>query len=98
MRRSKMELYVDVLRALNRWGPLKQTHIMYKANLSSVNVKEFMDLFIEEEIIEKQTTSTKRAVYTITDKGKKILKVFRELRTILPEETANKKTIPALLY
>jgi len=33
-RRSKLEMYVDILKALARHGPLKLTHIMYKANVN----------------------------------------------------------------
>ena len=34
MRRSKLEMYVDILKVLAQRGPLKLTHVMYKANVN----------------------------------------------------------------
>ena len=34
MRRSKLETYVDILKVLAHWGPLKITNVMYKTNLN----------------------------------------------------------------
>jgi predicted transcriptional regulator len=34
VRRSKLEMYVDILSVLAHRGPLKLTHVMYKANVN----------------------------------------------------------------
>jgi predicted transcriptional regulator len=39
MRRSKLEMYIDILKVLAHRGPLKLTHIMYKANVNSSSSK-----------------------------------------------------------
>ena len=36
MRRSKLEMYVDILKVLGQRGPLKLTHIMYKKQMLTV--------------------------------------------------------------
>jgi len=41
MRRSKMEIYLDILKTLAQKGPLKLTHIMYKSNVNCCVLKEY---------------------------------------------------------
>ncbi len=101
MRRSKLEMYIDVLKVLARHGPLKLTHIMYKANINCSVLKQYLDFLIQQNLIEEQTLSKKRnktrVVYAITERGRTVLKYFRELNSALQiTEEANK--IPALLY
>ena len=48
MRRSKLEMYVEILRVLGQRGPLKLTHIMYKANFNCVILKEYLDFLIRQ--------------------------------------------------
>ncbi len=101
MRRSKLEMYVDVLKVLARNGPLKLTHIMYKANINCSVLKQYLDFLIQQNLVEEQTLlkkrNRKRVVYAITERGRTVLKYFRELNSALQiTEGANK--IPALLY
>lgn len=98
MRRSKLEMYVDILKVLARKGPLKLTHIMYKANVNCSVLKEYLDFLIKQDLVEEQYVGKKRVVYAITQRGLTVLKHFRELRTVLPiiEETNTK--IPPTLY
>ncbi len=101
MRRSKLEMYIDVLKVLARHGPLKLTHIMYKANVNCSVLKQYLDFLIQQNLVEEQTflkkRNRKRIVYAITERGRTVLKYFRELNSALQiTEEANK--IPALLY
>lgn len=101
MRRSKLEMYIDILRVLAHNGPMKLTHIMYKANVNCNMLKQSLKFLTQQNLIEEQTLRQKRnkimVVYTTTERGKTILKYFRELNTALQiTEEANK--IPALLY
>ncbi len=94
-------MYIDVLKVLARHGPLKLTHIMYKANINCSVLKQYLDFLIQQNLIEEQTLSKKRnktrVVYAITERGRTVLKYFRELNSALQiTEEANK--IPALLY
>ena len=101
MRRSKLEMHVDILKVLARHGPLKLTHIMYKANVNCSVLRQYLDFLMQQNLVEEQTLHQKRhkirVVYAITERGLTILKHFRELNKALPiiEET---KSIPALLY
>ena len=101
MRRSKLEMYVDVLKVLARHGSLKLTHIMYKANVNCGVLKQYLDFLIHQNLVEEQALHKKRnktrIVYAITERGRTVLKYFRELNNALQiTEEANK--IPASLY
>jgi predicted transcriptional regulator len=98
MRRSKMEIHLDVLRTLAQKGPLKLTHIMYKSNVNCCVLKDYLDFLILHNLIEEKTIKKERIVYKITEKGISVLKYFRELQTMLPIDEENKEKIPAILY
>jgi predicted transcriptional regulator len=91
MRRSKLEMYVDILKVLVHWGPLKPTHVMYKANLNCSVLKEYLGFLIKQELIEEKTIKRERKFYAITQRGITVLKYFRELKGVLPivDETGN---------
>ncbi len=84
MRRSKLEMYIDILKVLAHRGPLKLTHIMYKANVNCSVLKEYLDFLIKQGLIEERTIGKRRIVYANTQKGITVLKYFRELSTALP--------------
>ena len=96
MRRSKLEMYVDILKVLSQRGPLKLTHIMYKANVNCSVLKQYLGFLIQQNLVEERTVGKKRVVYAITQRGITVLKHFRELKTVLPiiEES---RRLPAIL-
>ena len=100
MRRSKMEMYVDTLKVLAKNGPLKLTHIMYKANVNCSVLKQNLDFLIQQNLIEEQIRHKKRnktkVRYAITEKGKTVIRYFNEVNRAL--QITNEKTIPALIY
>ena len=101
MPRSKLEMHIDILKALARHGPLKPTHIMFKANINCSVLKQYLGFLIQHNLVEQQTLlkkgNKKRVVYAITEKGLTVLKHFREVNSALQMiETPQK--IPALLY
>ncbi|MGA3060137.1 MAG: winged helix-turn-helix domain-containing protein [Candidatus Bathyarchaeia archaeon] len=91
MRRSKLEMYVDILKVLAQRGPLKLTHVMYKANVNCKVLKEYLDSLIKQGLVEQKIIRRERLVYVITQLGVSVLKQFRELKEVLPivEETRN---------
>ncbi len=93
MRRSKLETYVDMLQMLTQHGPLKLTHVMYKANLNSNVTKENLDFLIQKGLVKEQIVGKRRLVYAITQSGINVLKYFRELKKALPIVEETKKGI-----
>jgi len=96
MRRSKLEMYVDMLKALARHGPLKLTHIMYKANVNCSILKQYLDFLVQHNLVEEQhkhkKRHKKRAVYAITERGRTVLKYFWEVNKALQITEEAKKT------
>jgi predicted transcriptional regulator len=85
-RRSKLEIYVDILKVLARHGPLKLTHIMYKANVNCSVLKQFLDSLVQQKLIEEQILrkkKTQKTIYSITEKGKASLVTFKEITMAL---------------
>jgi predicted transcriptional regulator len=98
MRRSKLEMYIDILKVLAHKGPLKLTHIMYKANVNCSVLKEYLDFLIQQNLVEEKTLGKKRTVYAITQRGLTVLKYFRELKIMLPTLEEELAKIPPTLY
>jgi predicted transcriptional regulator len=96
MRRSKLEQYVDILQILSHRGPLKLTHIMYKANVNCKVLKGFLDFLVKQGLIEERSNGRSRIVFAITERGITVLKYFRELKQALPilEETRTPMPLP----
>jgi predicted transcriptional regulator len=84
-------MYVDILKVLAQRGPLKLTHIMYKANVNCKVLKEHLDFLTKQGLVEEKIIRRERLVYAITQQGMTVLKYFRELKEVLPivEETRN---------
>lgn len=79
VRRSELEVHVDILKVLARHGPLKRTHIMYEANVNSSVLKQYLDLLTQHNLVEEQTLHKKGVVYAITERGLAVLKYFMEV-------------------
>jgi predicted transcriptional regulator len=89
LRRSKLELHVAILNVLANKGPLKLTHIMYKANVNCSVLNEYLDFLIKQGLVEKRIIKEERIVFSVTQRGRTVLNYFRELTQVLPiiEET-----------
>jgi predicted transcriptional regulator len=96
MRRSKLEMYVDVLKVLAQRGPLKMTHIMYKANVNCKVLKEYLDFLVGQGLVEERIVGKRRVVYATTQRGVTVLKYFKELEQMLPivEDARNGMFVP----
>ena len=96
MRRSKLEMYIAILKVLARRGPLKITHIMYKANLNCNVLKAGLEFLIKQGLVEERPAGKQRIVFAVTQRGITVLKYFRELEQVLPivEKSRNKIALP----
>jgi predicted transcriptional regulator len=100
MRRSKLEMYIAILSVLANKGPLKLTHVMYKANLNCTVLKDNLDFLIKQELITERTIRKEHTVFAVTQRGINVLKYFKELTKALPiiEETQSQTNRTPLLY
>jgi predicted transcriptional regulator len=98
MRQSKLETHIAILIVLAHWGPLKSTHIMYKADVNYSVLKDCLDFLIKQGMIEEQTIKNKRRVFAVTQSGINVLKYFRELIQALPIMEEYQKQTNLLIY
>ena len=89
-------MYVDILKVLAHRGPLKLTHIMYKANVNCKVLKEYLDFLLAQGLIEERLVGKRRVVYANTQRGITVLKYFRELSAALPIVEEKGKLSPFL--
>lgn len=96
MRRSKLEMYIDILTVLAHRGPLKLTHVMYKANVNCSVLKEYLEFLMKQGLVEERIVGRARTVFAVTPHGITVLKYFRELKQVLPivEEARTQTPIP----
>ena len=86
MRRSKLEIHIDILRALAYHGRLKPIHITYKANVNCSALKECLNFLLQRKLVREQTISKKRKkrrFYSITELGLTALRNVKEINKAL---------------
>ena len=78
-KRERIEIINDILKAIqSHSGKAKPTHILYKSNLSSQMLKDYLS-----ELISKGLVEEKDKMYHITDKGHAYVKDFRMIRDFM---------------
>jgi predicted transcriptional regulator len=94
-----MEMYIDILKVLAQNGPMKLTHVMYKANVNCSVLKENLEFLIQQNLIEEQVTikrrNKKKITYVITEKGRTVIRYFNEVNRAL--QITEESGIPALI-
>ncbi|MGB9659989.1 MAG: winged helix-turn-helix domain-containing protein [Nitrososphaerales archaeon] len=82
IRRSKLERLIDILRVIASMGLIKQTHIMYKANLTWDELKKDLQWLMDLGLIER-TMVSEGIFYKITNLGSDALSHFEKIESIL---------------
>ena len=77
--RSRTEIVSDILNSAN--GGATKSKIMYKAFLSYGQLKEYLSVLIENNLIEYLDGTQ---IYNTTEKGLYFLKKYEELQELLP--------------
>jgi predicted transcriptional regulator len=85
--RSRTEIVSSILDAANGGGASK-TKIMYTAFLSYNQLNEYLSLLTENNLIEYLDGTNK---FKTTEKGLKYLKMYNEIRKLLPQITTTIK-------
>lgn len=81
-RRSRIELYVDILQAIanGRESPAK---IVYAANLSYDRVIKCLNFLEEQNLVQRVENAKKKRRYSITSKGMDVIRYFTEVQSAL---------------
>jgi predicted transcriptional regulator len=70
VRRSRLEIYFDVLEAVER-GVHKPTRIMYSTNVSKKTLQEVISVLTSRDFMSEEVKNSK--TYRITEKGRNVL-------------------------
>ena len=81
--RSRTEIVCNILDATNGGGATK-TKIMYTAFLSYAQLKEYLSILIDNNLIEY---SNGTQTFKTTEKGLNCLKMYREIGEFLQQKT-----------
>jgi len=79
-KRNRTEIIFDMLRNVQeKGGKIKPTHLMYKANLSHVQMKSYLDSMIKSNLLEKSNNESK-SIIVITKKGRDFCDKFSQMK------------------
>jgi len=81
MMRSRLDVYVNILKALAR-GSSKLTHIMYQAEINYKTVRRCLNFLIKQNLV-KATPVGKRRFYHLTERGIAVLETLSKLENTL---------------
>ncbi len=82
VRRSRIERYLDILKVVARHGPIKQTHIMYKANLSWMELRRSLEHLLNSRMIIEIDESGGQ-LYAISETGLSTIYNYEKVVKIL---------------
>ena len=69
---------IDLVLSVCDQGTLK-THVMYKCNLNSRQVQDYLELLLKFHLLAKKEADERRTVYETTDRGRRFIKAYSEL-------------------
>jgi predicted transcriptional regulator len=87
-RRDKLYIIAEILE-IAKEGVLK-TQIMYRANLSFTQLKDYLGFMLETSLLEKNKQDNKD-IYKATEKGLDFLQRYRQIGNLLKNENNNTK-------
>ena len=90
-RRSRFKIYVDVLAEIKS-GTVLPTKIMYGANLNWTMLKKALEKLKAKGLIQEQSmeiNKVSKRMYTLTEKGDKVLNYLKKVNEILDPETTD---------
>jgi predicted transcriptional regulator len=94
MRRSKLELYENVLHALVK-KPLTVDSIAYECNMDCVALRQRLDFLVKNGLIEEENYK-KKTLYALTKRGLSIYKTLTITRRLEKLQTTSKMIDNAL--
>ncbi|HLF54420.1 MAG TPA: winged helix-turn-helix domain-containing protein [Candidatus Nanoarchaeia archaeon] len=80
MKRSKIDIVYDMLRAIEeKGGKIIPTHLLYKSNLSHQRMKQYLDELKQRKLLVETEVKGKK-FFEITDEGRKFLQSFKQMK------------------
>jgi len=85
--RSRPDIIAIILEAAN--GGITKTKLLTRANLTSGQLKQYLDLLVDKKLLSELSDEDKRHVaYRTTEKGMRYLAIYSSLKsiTVFPQE------------
>ena len=80
VKRSKIDIIVDILNCINaKEGKIKPTHLMYKSNLSHIQMKGYISELLDKNFIQEEFNEKKKMI-AITKRGKDFLTKILQMK------------------
>lgn len=83
MKRTKLEMYIDILHLLAEDGPLKLTHLTNSADINSHQIRQQIEFLIRQGMVIEEPVGKVRVAYLITKRGSRALQFFRSEKPAL---------------
>lgn len=81
-KRSSPDIIATILEAAN--GGIGKTRLLTKANLTSTQLKKYMDFLLEKEFLAKcEERSSGHSVYKTTGLGLKYVALYNSIKSVL---------------
>jgi predicted transcriptional regulator len=84
MPKTKLEIYVDVLKILAQKDSRKTDSIAVALNIGVVELKMCLTFLLKQGLVDKQKVGSYGVDYLITPQGIRVLRHFNELKQGLP--------------
>ncbi len=79
-KRSRIEIIHDMLKAISKkGGTIKPTHLMYKANLSHTQMKQYLEELMSKNLVDEQEKKSKKRL-GITQKGYAFIQQYNQMK------------------
>ena len=85
LRRSKLEVCLDILEALARRS-MGLTRLSMEVNVNYVSLKRYMELLLDQGLVKEAVSGEGRHIYHITERGLTALSYFVKLKNLLAVE------------
>ena len=79
-KRNRIDIIENMLSLISEKKNIKPTHLMYKSNLSHVQMKGYLEELVKKNFITKTLNDKNNSYISITENGIKFLEKIREMR------------------
>jgi len=87
---SKLERYVDILRVLEKKGPLELSRIAHETNVACTALQGYMDFLMKQGLVQERIVKKNHIVYVNTERGTKVIEFFTQNIKKMPSKEENK--------
>jgi predicted transcriptional regulator len=81
IRRSKLEVFADIIKVVAEEGEVRRTRVMYRANLAWKVLKDSLD-FLEKKGILTSQQKDSGVFVSLTQEGYNVLRRFNDLESV----------------